>query len=80
MLLQHEQDVHNVSILKYAIEENNIDLILLSPINYDEMFKFMLHDKDQNTLLTYLCGCGKNEINLSVAELMINSRCRYQYD
>ena len=74
-ILQYEQDVHNVSTLKYAIEENNLDSILLSPINYDETFHFMLNDKDQNTLLTYLCRREKNEMNLSIVELIINSRC-----
>ena len=74
-ILEHEQDVHNISTLRYAIEENNMDSILLSPINYDETFHFMLNDKDQNTLLTYLCRREKNEMNLSIVELIINSRC-----
>ena len=75
-ILQHEQNVHHVSTLKYAMDQNNVDLILLSSINYDETFNFMLDDKYKNTLLTHLCqSCRKNKINLSIAELIINSPC-----
>ena len=41
-----------LKILKNAIDENDIDSILLSSMWFNNSFDFMLNDDEQNTLFT----------------------------